>query len=320
MQRQAAAPTPFPAVAAAGPPLADTAPPAPPAPPACACARRAPSAWWQRCGCTTRGPHWPGARSTAAGCARPGAGWSSNCGCRRGAGSGEGLHPRNVCFDRSGPVDLENRVKDSRSASPLFFRTCRLQEFVELVRAERMLDAIAYARRHLAPWAATHLAQLQRCAALLAFTGATTCPRYRELLEEVRAKKEKMKPGVETGRGNLEGKMGGLPLAAQHECHVNCQSRGLRCSGPASCKRCSAHPFACASHPPPHHHHHTHTHTHSLQARWGELVQLFHRELYRLNLLPPMSQLSIYLQARRAALPGVRAMPACVRTARVPVS
>ena len=39
---------------------------------------------------------------------------------------------------------------------------CHGQEFVELVRANAMLPAVAYARKHLAPFATTHLPELQQ--------------------------------------------------------------------------------------------------------------------------------------------------------------
>ena len=44
-----------------------------------------------------------------------------------------------------------------------------VQEFVELVRAEELLQAIAYARQHLAHWAEPYEAEHQRACALLAF-------------------------------------------------------------------------------------------------------------------------------------------------------
>lgn len=43
------------------------------------------------------------------------------------------------------------------------------QEFVELVRAEELLAAIAYARQHLSRWAESYEAEHQRACALLAF-------------------------------------------------------------------------------------------------------------------------------------------------------
>ena len=46
---------------------------------------------------------------------------------------------------------------------------CCAQEFMELVRQERMLEAIAYSRRHLSPWADLYQADLQRALAALAF-------------------------------------------------------------------------------------------------------------------------------------------------------
>jgi len=55
------------------------------------------------------------------------------------------------------------------------------QEFVELVRAEQLLDALRYARARLAPWAGAHLPELQRALAALAFRAGTACEPYAAL-------------------------------------------------------------------------------------------------------------------------------------------
>lgn len=55
----------------------------------------------------------------------------------------------------------------------------RLQEFIELVRADNHLQAITYARKYLAPWGATHMKELQRVMATLAFKSSTECPKYK---------------------------------------------------------------------------------------------------------------------------------------------
>ncbi|KAK6790962.1 hypothetical protein RDI58_010043 [Solanum bulbocastanum] len=49
----------------------------------------------------------------------------------------------------------------------------RLQEFIELVRAENMMRAITYAQKYLAPWGSTHMRELQRVLATLAFKSNT---------------------------------------------------------------------------------------------------------------------------------------------------
>ena len=49
------------------------------------------------------------------------------------------------------------------------------QEFVELVRQEQMLDAIAYSREHLSPWSDLYQADLQRALAALAFRAGALC-------------------------------------------------------------------------------------------------------------------------------------------------
>ena len=58
------------------------------------------------------------------------------------------------------------------------------QEFIELVRAGRRSQAIAYARGHLAPFAPAHMPELQRAAAALAFGPGTTCGPYQRLFDE----------------------------------------------------------------------------------------------------------------------------------------
>lgn len=58
----------------------------------------------------------------------------------------------------------------------------RLQEFIELVRADTpdsYKQAILYARKHLAPWGATHMSELQHVLATLAFKSTTVCSKYK---------------------------------------------------------------------------------------------------------------------------------------------
>ncbi|KAM7492113.1 hypothetical protein LguiA_035034 [Lonicera macranthoides] len=59
----------------------------------------------------------------------------------------------------------------------------RLQEFIELVRAENNMRAITYARKYLAPWGSTHMKELQRVMATLAFRSNTECATYKALFE-----------------------------------------------------------------------------------------------------------------------------------------
>ncbi|KAK9143013.1 hypothetical protein Syun_012413 [Stephania yunnanensis] len=55
----------------------------------------------------------------------------------------------------------ENKSRLKKSKSKFEFQL-RLQEFIELVRADNNLRAITYARKHLAPWGASHMRELQR--------------------------------------------------------------------------------------------------------------------------------------------------------------
>jgi hypothetical protein len=55
----------------------------------------------------------------------------------------------------------------------------RLQEYIELSRARKTMDAIAYSKKHLISWQDTHLAQIQQASTLLAFPPTTTCGPYK---------------------------------------------------------------------------------------------------------------------------------------------
>ncbi|KAE9618543.1 putative CRA domain, protein Fyv10/Macrophage erythroblast attacher [Lupinus albus] len=76
----------------------------------------------------------------------------------------------------------ENKSRLKKSKSKLEFQL-RLQEFIELVRADNNLRAITYARKYLAPWGATHMKELQRVVATLAFKRDTECTTYKVLFE-----------------------------------------------------------------------------------------------------------------------------------------
>ncbi|XP_057511653.1 protein MAEA homolog [Actinidia eriantha] len=76
----------------------------------------------------------------------------------------------------------DNKSRLKKSKSKLEFQL-RLQEFIELVRTENNLQAITYARKYLAPWGATHMKELQRVTATLAFKSSTECATYKVLFE-----------------------------------------------------------------------------------------------------------------------------------------
>ncbi|KAF8402802.1 hypothetical protein HHK36_010893 [Tetracentron sinense] len=77
----------------------------------------------------------------------------------------------------------ENKSRLKRSKSKFEFQL-RLQEFIELVRAEKdSRAAITYARMHLSPWGATHMKELQHVMAALAFKSNTECATYKVLFE-----------------------------------------------------------------------------------------------------------------------------------------
>lgn len=59
----------------------------------------------------------------------------------------------------------------------------RIQEFIELVRAQNPQQAITYSRKHLAPAAATNMKDIQKAMATLAFPKDTKCVRYRPMFD-----------------------------------------------------------------------------------------------------------------------------------------
>ncbi|KAG6919802.1 hypothetical protein DXG01_000303 [Tephrocybe rancida] len=79
----------------------------------------------------------------------------------------------------------ENKVALRKIKSPLEF-DLRLQEFIELSRARKAQEAIAYAQKHLVAWQETHLQQIRTASALLAFPDNTTCAPYKRLYDPSR--------------------------------------------------------------------------------------------------------------------------------------
>ena len=55
----------------------------------------------------------------------------------------------------------------------------RLQEYIELTRARKNEDAIAYSKKYLTPWYETHEAQIRQSFCLLVFPPSTNCPPYK---------------------------------------------------------------------------------------------------------------------------------------------
>ncbi|WVQ82383.1 hypothetical protein IAT38_004511 [Cryptococcus sp. DSM 104549] len=79
----------------------------------------------------------------------------------------------------------ENRGTLKKTKNNLEF-TLRLQEFIELCRKREITSAIAYSRKNLAGWAATHMVELQQGMTLLAFGEKTGVGMYRRLYEHSR--------------------------------------------------------------------------------------------------------------------------------------
>ncbi|KAF9676755.1 hypothetical protein SADUNF_Sadunf08G0035900 [Salix dunnii] len=92
----------------------------------------------------------------------------------------DALQKREVAPALAWCADNKSRLKKSKSK---FEFQLRLQEYVELVRAEDHLRAITYARKYLAPWAATHMKEMQRVFAIVAFKGNPECAVYKIFFE-----------------------------------------------------------------------------------------------------------------------------------------
>lgn len=79
----------------------------------------------------------------------------------------------------------DNRSKLRKLKSSLEFNL-RIQEFVELVRSDRRLEAVRHARKHFSTYEEDQLQEIQHCMALLAFPANTEISPYKEMLLESR--------------------------------------------------------------------------------------------------------------------------------------
>ncbi|GMN51214.1 hypothetical protein TIFTF001_020364 [Ficus carica] len=95
----------------------------------------------------------------------------------------EALQNKEVAAALAWCADNKSRLKKSKSK---FEFQLRLQEFIELVRAENNLRAITYARKYLAPWGSTHMKELQRVFVTLAYKSTTECSTYKTVFKFIR--------------------------------------------------------------------------------------------------------------------------------------
>lgn len=82
--------------------------------------------------------------------------------------------------------DNKHRLKKMKSTLEF---DLRLQEYIELVREDKLPNAISYAKKHLMVWADTHMNLIQHAMALLAFPSDTMCMPYMELYDKRRWQK-----------------------------------------------------------------------------------------------------------------------------------
>jgi macrophage erythroblast attacher len=79
----------------------------------------------------------------------------------------------------------DNKSKLRKLKSNMEFNL-RIQEFVELIRTDRRMDAVKHARKHFPSFEDEHLATIQQAMALLAFPVNTEIGPYKALLDETR--------------------------------------------------------------------------------------------------------------------------------------
>ncbi|XP_047495167.1 E3 ubiquitin-protein transferase MAEA-like [Penaeus chinensis] len=79
----------------------------------------------------------------------------------------------------------DNKSKLRKLNSSLEFNV-RMQEFIELIKSDRRMEAIRHARKHFTGQDPAHLPSIQRCMALIAFPSGTDVSPYKELLSDVR--------------------------------------------------------------------------------------------------------------------------------------
>lgn len=79
----------------------------------------------------------------------------------------------------------DNRSKLRKLGSTMEFNL-RVQEFIELVRTDRRLDAVKHARKYFANYDDYQLQEIQCCMGQLAFPAHTYLSPYKDLLDEKR--------------------------------------------------------------------------------------------------------------------------------------
>ncbi|KAL5480789.1 FYV10 [Sanghuangporus weigelae] len=76
----------------------------------------------------------------------------------------------------------ENKPALRKAKNTLEF-DLRLQEYIELARSGKAIEAIAYSKRHLVLWQDTHLKQIRQASALLAFPPSNAFGPYKRLYD-----------------------------------------------------------------------------------------------------------------------------------------
>ncbi|XP_001948876.1 E3 ubiquitin-protein transferase MAEA [Acyrthosiphon pisum] len=79
----------------------------------------------------------------------------------------------------------DNRSKLRKLRSTMEFNL-RIQEFIELVRQDKRLDAVRHARKYISTFEDTRMDEVQQCMVLLAFPTDTEISPYKDMFDETR--------------------------------------------------------------------------------------------------------------------------------------
>ncbi|KAI5639435.1 macrophage erythroblast attacher [Phthorimaea operculella] len=133
----------------------------------------------------------------------------------------------------------DNKSKLRKLNSTMEFNI-RIQEFIELVREDKRLDAVKYAKKHFSQYEEGQLEDIQHCMGMLAFPKDTDVEPYKGLLAPSRWTALVQQFRSEHARLLHPARLPALPVAAQLGLHaLNTPQCSSSCSVSAGCPACS---------------------------------------------------------------------------------
>ncbi|XP_073963381.1 E3 ubiquitin-protein transferase Katazuke [Choristoneura fumiferana] len=134
----------------------------------------------------------------------------------------------------------DNKSKLRKLNSTIEFKI-RLQEFIELVRADRRLEAVKYAKKHLSQYEDGQLEDIQHCMGMLAFPNDTEVEPYASLLARGRWAALERQFRAEHARLLHPAPLPALPVALQLGLHaLNTPQCYNAATQVAACPACAA--------------------------------------------------------------------------------